>query len=388
VTLSPDGIVRLDDVVAHGSTGTVNIHGYARLDGFALSEAKASIHIPKNDAIPVDADGQEIGYVDGDIDLSAVASADRKQLDLRIDIPTLHTLLPENQSHDVQELKDVEEIHVGYHRRARIFVKVPEDANDFKGKDDVMTESTVTKIAINLGKDVEVRKGTSLRIALDGNPVLALSDKARMTGQLRLKRGYLDVQGHHFDIEKGTVTFVGDDPGNPQILVTAFWRAPEGSLVYADFRGPLKTGKVTLRSEPAHSQNEIISLIMFGSADGQTSSSYQSQDTSGVGTTGKAGAAAGGFASEGLSKGLNDLTGLDVAAKVDTSTANPRPEVVLQITRKISLQLGYVVGTLPLTNPDRTLVTVGWRFVKNWEMAGTYGNAGTTLLDWIWQYRY
>ena len=215
-----------------------------------------------------------------------------------------------------------------------------------------------------------------------------ISDKARMTGQLRLKRGFLDVQGHKFDIEKGTITFVGDEPGNPQILITAVWKAPEGSLVYADFTGPLKTGKVTLRSEPAHSQNEIISLIMFGSINGQTGSSYQSQDQSGVGTTGKAGAAAGGFASEGLSKGLNDLTGLDVAAKVDTSTANPRPEVVLQITRSISLQLGYVVGTLPLTNPDRTLVTVGWRFIRNWEMDGTYGNAGTTLVDWVWQYRY
>ncbi len=388
VTLTPDGMVRLDDVVAHGSTGTVNMNGHAHLNGFALTEAKASIHIPKNDAIPVDADGQEIGDVDGDIELGAVASADKKQLDLRIDIPTLHTLLPANESHSVQDLKEVKEIHVGYHRRATIFVKVPEVADDLRGNDEVAAAPTVTKIAINLGNDVEVRKGTSLRIALDGNPVLVISDQARMTGQLRLKRGFLDVQGHRFDIEKGTVTFVGDEPGNPQILVTAVWKAPEGSLVYADFTGPLKTGKVTLRSEPAHTQNEIISLIMFGSADGQTSSSYQSQDQAGAGTTGKAGAAAGGFASEGLSKGLNDLTGLDVAAKVDTSTANPRPEVVLQITRTISLQLGYVVGTLPLTNPDRTLVTVGWRFVRNWEMDGTYGNAGTTLLDCVWQYRY
>jgi len=388
VTLSPDGMVRLDDVVAHGSTGTVNLKGYAKLNGFALSEAKASIHIPKNDAIPVDADGQEIGDVDGDIDLSAVASADKKRLDLRIDIPTLHTLLPESETHAVQELKETKEIHVGYHRRSTIFIKVPEDADDLKPEKATDTEPTVTKIAINLGKDVEVKKGTSLRVALDGNPVLVISDKARMTGQLRLKRGFLDVQGHHFDIEKGTVTFVGDEPGNPQILVTAVWKAPDGSLVFADFAGPLKTGKVTLRSEPAHSQNEIISLIMFGSADGQTSSSYQSQDQAGTNTTGKAGAAAGGFASEGLSKGLNDLTGLDVAAKVDTSTANPRPELMLQITRTISLQLGYVVGTLPLTNPDRTLVTVGWRFKRNWEMDGTYGNSGTTLLDWIWQYRY
>jgi translocation and assembly module TamB len=387
VTLTPDGMVRLDDVVAHGSQGTVNMHGYAHLNGFALTEAKASIHIPKNDALPVDADGQEIGYIDGDIELSAVASADKKELDLKIDIPRLHTLLP-NDSHSVQDLKEAKEIHVGYHRRPTIFIKVPEVAEDLKPENDVEVEPTVTKVAINLGKDVEVRKGTSLRIALDGNPVLVISDKARMTGQLRLTRGFLDVQGHHFDIEKGTVTFVGDEPGNPQILVTAVWKAPEGSLVYADFTGPLKTGKVRLRSEPAHSQNEIISLIMFGSTDGQTSSSYQSQDQGGAGTAGKAGAAAGGFASEGLSKGLNDLTGLDVAAKVDTSTANPRPEVVLQITRTISLQLGYVVGTLPLTNPDRTLVTVGWRFFKNWQMEGTYGNAGTTLLDLIWQYRY
>jgi hypothetical protein len=55
ITLTPDGTIRIDDVIAHGSTGTVSMHGYAHLNGFALTEAKASIRIPKNDPLPVDA---------------------------------------------------------------------------------------------------------------------------------------------------------------------------------------------------------------------------------------------------------------------------------------------------------------------------------------------
>jgi translocation and assembly module TamB len=222
---------------------------------------------------------------------------------------------------------------------------------------------------------------------MDGNPVLRITDKARMSGQVRLKNGTLEVQGKRFEIERGTVSFVGDDIGNPQVVVTAGWKAPDGTRVYADFVGPVQTGKVTLRSEPSRPQNEILALIMFGTAEGSSATPYATQQPNG---TTRAGAMAAGFATEGLSKGLDDLTGLTVSAKIDTThAANPKPELEVQIARDISVQVGYVIGTPPPgMNPDRTLFTIDWRFRRNWSMDATFGDRGSSMVDFVWQYRY
>jgi translocation and assembly module TamB len=157
--------------------------------------------------------------------------------------------------------------------------------------------------------------------------------------------------------------------------------------VYADFTGPLKTGKVKLRSEPARPQNEILALIMFGTAEGSSSTPYPTQQPNGAT---RAGTMAGGLATEGLSKGLDELTGLDVSAKIDTSNAaNPKPEVELQIARDIAVQIAYVIGTpAPGMNPDRTFFTLDWRFKRNWSMETTFGDLGSSIVDFLWQYRY
>src|SRR5208282_3164976 len=101
-----------------------------------------------------------------------------------------------------------------------------------------------------------------------------------------------------FEIERGTITFVGNDPGNPTVAVTAGWTAPDSTRVHADFIGPLKTGKVTLRSEPARPRSEILALILFGTATGSTMTPYTQAQPDGLT---QAGTAAGGFATPGLS---------------------------------------------------------------------------------------
>jgi hypothetical protein len=42
----------------------------------------------------------------------------------------------------------------------------------------------------------------------------------------------------------------------------------------------------------------------------------------------------------------------------------------------------------PGTNPDLTLLTLSWRFAKAWSAQTTIGDAGTTIVDLIWQHRY
>jgi hypothetical protein len=61
----------------------------------------------------------------------------------------------------------------------------------------------------------------------------------------------------------------------------------------------------------------------------------------------------------------------------------------VQIARDISVQLGYVIGTPPPgTNSDKTLLTLDWRFKRNWSMEATFGDQGSSIMDFVWRYRY
>jgi translocation and assembly module TamB len=240
-------------------------------------------------------------------------------------------------------------------------------------------------VVAHLGQDVDIRRGTDLKVSLDGTVTARLDEKVQVTGQIRLTGGKLDVQGKSFAIETGTVTFVGD-PANPMVKVTAGWTAEDGTHVFADYTGPLKTGKVTLRSEPARPQNEIVALILFGTADGSQATPYATAPPD-VAT--RAGTTVGSFASAGLSKGLDKLTGIDITAKIDTSQPNARPEVEVQVAKDISLQLAFVLGTPPPgTNPDTTYATIDWRFLRSWSLETTFGNLGSSMANVVWQRRY
>jgi translocation and assembly module TamB len=234
---------------------------------------------------------------------------------------------------------------------------------------------------VQLG-DLEVVRGTDLKVDLDGKVDV---HSAKVTGQIRLKQGgVLAVQGRTFTVDSGTVTFVGPDSSNPQVVVRAGYKAPDGTMVYATFIGPLKTGKVTLSSEPSLPKQEIVELLMFGTTGG---SQYQSPSadpaTSVVGTVG-------GEAAQPLNHALNQMGLGAVRADVDTSnSANPRPEIEIEIARDVSLKVAVVLGQVPPgVNPDHTLLTVAWRFLSRWSLASTLGDAGTTIFDLLWQRRY
>ena len=307
---------------------------------------------------------------------------------MTIDVPILHVDLPEAPTHSVQKLAEAPpQTHVGVYTAEGKFMALPLDGSDAKAqRHGSRTSWSAPTVDVHLGKDVEVRRGLGVKIDLDGDLTAKPGDSTAVTGQVHLKRGTLDVRDKSFEIETGTVTFLGD-PSNPEVRVTASWTAGDGTRVYADFIGPLKSGKLILRSEPPRPQNEILALILFGDANGlepATASAGGQTDS-----TTKAGAAVSGFATAGLTQGLNKLTGLEITAKIDTSGANARPEVAVQIAKDISLQLAVVLGTPPQgTNQDTTYGIVNWRFFRSWSLETTFGNLGTSIADVLWQHRY
>jgi translocation and assembly module TamB len=416
VTLTDDGVVKLQDVEASGLSGRLTASGSARLDGTTLRTAELSLDINKRSAIPLDIQGTNFGLVYGNIKVEATGAADGKTMTVAVNVPDFHVAMPEaGLPRSPQTLGNAPGVHLGVYRDPDRFIVLPVDgapvvlvaernaavakvpsaggvvapAAPPSGQAEAAKDpapSTALDVTVHLG-NVQIVRGQQVALNLDGALTAKVGAATVVRGQIRVKSGKLSVQSKEFEIEKGTVSFVGDDPSNPEVSVTAGWTAPDGTRVYADYVGPVKTGKVSLRSEPPRPKNEIVALILFGTADGSSATPYASKSPS-TGT--QAGTAVGGLGTDGLSKGLDQLTGMNVTAKIDTSdSANPRPEVEVQIAKDISLELAVVIGTPPPgSNPDTTYATVDWRFVRNWSVATTFGDQGSTFADLVWQYRY
>ncbi len=391
LSVQPDGAARLDDLVAYGVTGKLTGHATGHVEGLALVDAQGSLNVPKGQALPLEVNGTTMGDLYGDFNVDAKASPDRKALRVVVDVPVLHVRLPPSTTRTVQELDEPANTHIGtYDRTTHRFVELPIDGEDLRPATPP-TRKTEIVIVVNLGRDVQIDRGAGLKIALDGSATIKIADETRVSGKIRLRNGTLDVQGKPFEIEKGIVTFVGSDPSNPDVVITAGWTAPDGTRVLADFNGTLKSGRVTLRSSPPRPNNEILALIMFGTVNGSAATPYSAQPTSSGFAAGSAAAgAASGTVTQGLNRAIDSLTGLAITTKIDTSSAtNPRPEVEIQIARDISLQVAIVLGTPPPgTNQDTTYLTMDWRFAPRWSLATTFGDKGTSIGDVVWQYRY
>jgi translocation and assembly module TamB len=381
------GLLTLESFKASGISGEVLASASARLDGLRLQAASATLQIPKSRPLPLSVNGSQLGTVDGRLNVTESMSADKGTLDVKVDIPTLHFTVPEKGSQDVQTLGRLEGVTLGKRLGPdRTFVADPVATED---DDEVAhgrsADARTIRITTELRDDVSLRRGTDLRVQLTGAPVVTITDKVVVSGRIQLRGGSLNLYGKSFEIETGTVTFVGEDSSNPQVAVTAGWSAPDGSQIKADFIGPLKTGKVTLRSEPPLSQNDIVQLLLFGTVDGQAAAAKPGQAPGQSSAEGVAGA----VATQPLNRALDQFGLSAVSTKVDTSSMVAKPEVQVQIAKDVSVQLATLVGLPPPgDNPDRTFVTVDWRFLRKWSLEGTVGNATTTIVDLIWQYRY
>ncbi len=297
-------------------------------------------------------------------------------------MPTLQVELPGSTGRPVQSLEADPTVRTGVHRGGS-FVMLPLGPPRRKrAPSDLRVHA-----AILLGDDVGVRRDTTVALALRGRLLVDLGEETRVSGRLDLERGKLDLQGKQFTLDHGTVSFVGGDPANPLVVASAYWDAADGTRVFADFSGLVKSGTLELRSEPALSQDEILAILLFGRPDGGFAAEgpARSLESTGIRVAGMAG----NIVAQALNAAISGVTP-DVTVRVDTSqAANPRPELVVQLSRRVSARLAYSLGVpAPGEAPDRAELTLSWRFDRDWSLVATTGDQGSTALDVVWRLRY
>jgi translocation and assembly module TamB len=212
--------------------------------------------------------------------------------------------------------------------------------------------------------------------------------KVGVSGTVNVDRGFIEIQGRKFDIERATASFdPARPPADPTIRATASYQAPESTRILAEFSGSASAGKLTLHSEPALSQSELLSLIVFGTRDGAVTA-YR--DSSNPNNAARAASLGGGVLTQGLNKALSGVAPVDVTTRVDTSDGqNPRPEIGVALSRKVSASVSYRLGlATPGQNPDRATLRLDYRFLPRWSLETSVGDAGTSILDILWKLRY
>ncbi len=376
-----DNQFQLEQLEARGTTGKVAVTGRARLDGFELRGAEAKATIAEGEKLPITLEGQALGEAWGNV---AVVYANPAQGPRRVavNVPDFHLVMPPNSGTGLQSLDESEEIRVGVHRADGKFVPLAVQPLEPGGKGEEGGATPVRPLVVEIALgNIVIDRDRSVTAQLTGHLQLQTATTTQLTGRIEVKGGRLDVQGKRFEIERGVVTFDGGDPGNPTITATARWDAPDYS-VYADYVGDVKTGRIKLRSEPPLSQDQIASLLLFGTPEGSAGGG----DTS---TASLAVSVAGDTAAQGLNHALDKLTNLDVSARIDTTTGSARPELVFQVSPRVAARVTRAIGAPAAgESPDRTFLTLELRLKRAWALSALVGDRGASALDLIWRRRY
>ncbi len=381
--IRPWGTLRFEGITASGTSGMLKASATALLDGLRLRSATADVEIPQDKPMPLTVEGVSLGEASGRFRAEARMSPDVDQLDVAVTVERLEMRLLHSSGHAVQSLEPAPQIVVGMYQPDGQFVALPLHAPQKPREPGAMA----VRVAVSLGRDVRVRRDANLDVELTGQPVLEVTDAPRVNGTINVIRGYVDVFGKRFTIEPAsTFSFTGDS-SNPQLVVTARYDAPDGTRIYADAVGPLKKPKISVRSEPALSQDEILGLLVFGSQEGLAGAPPPDQQPD---PTQRAAGLASGPLTEALNKALSGITSLDVTTRVDTSqAANPRPELEVRVSSDVLARVTVQTGMpAPGEPPDRTLLTVDWRFKPRWSVQSTVGDEGSTFIDLLWHHRY
>ncbi|HEU4409531.1 MAG TPA: translocation/assembly module TamB domain-containing protein [Polyangiaceae bacterium] len=388
-TLARDGRVRVEGLSARGATGRIYGSAAGRVTPGGDASIEATLRVPRGEPLPATFEGEALGETSGEIALRARVDRAQRRTELGVDVRSLYLRLSETSANDLQTLEPHADVRIGARRPDGDFAPVhltkPEKAKP--SPSELSADPSTLQVTINLGEVLIVR-GTEVRVGLGGKVVAQVAEEMSLEGQIRLRPGgYFEVQGRRFRVESGTVSLSGGDVSDAFVVATASWDAPDGTKVFADFAGPVGSGRLTLRSEPARSPNEIVALLVFGTADSATA--FQSNRNQGSGTGGLPVSAGGAIAAKGLNNALYRMTKLDVQTRLDTSKGNPRPEVVVPLSPSLSLEVSHLIGTPPPgQSPDRNFVALEWRFRRRWALETMAGDRGRTAVDAFWTYSY
>jgi translocation and assembly module TamB len=138
-----------------------------------------------------------------------------------------------------------------------------------RAEDDLPPRGRAEPWRLEIGLKADDRIGvTGLGITSEWGADLRIAGtvtEPRINGRADLVRGSYDFAGRRFDLERGTIRFLGESPPNPVLDITA-----EGGIqgLNATIRvtGRGQKPEIAFTSTPALPQDELLSRLLFGTS--------------------------------------------------------------------------------------------------------------------------
>lgn len=383
------GTWRIEGASGKIGAGEFRASAIARMKGLSFEGAEASL-VAAGGGIPLSSEGATFAEATGEARLTARMTDERDALVVTVDVPRAELQVPDRSAQQLEPLEADPTIAVGVRLRGgeldSSLVRATRGGTA-KRRSGRGEARLTTRMTVTLGNDVRL-EGRGIDVTLGGRTLVEVADEVSVMGRVDLRGGTAIVHGRRFTIERGTVTFSpGGDPGNPTVVAAAYWDAPDRTRVWVEFAGPMKTGNLTLRSEPPFTKNEILSVLLFGRPDPNMAT--PGADPNKPGDASGATAVGSGFVASDLNRLLSEIDE-DLDVESDTLSGN-RTRTKLGrsfFDRRLKVQVGYAPGRTTYREPDTTYVFLNWQIVPKWSLVATRGDRGTSILDVLFQHRY
>jgi translocation and assembly module TamB len=215
---------------------------------------------------------------------------------------------------------------------------------------------------------------TELRIKLIATMI---EGKTSVTGTVDAVRGWVEIIGRRYDIERAWVVFEGEMPPDPRLDVRVSHRFTQTTL-YIDVVGPLSNPNIAFASDSGQYDQAALLAMVLGNDPGE-----ERPDTDNAHkATGAALAFAAGQATTALRR-----SGLPVdALKVGTEAGSDQQVSYVTVGKWLTDRVFIAYRrrfTAEVTENQNEGVFQDF-FARDWMVEGTAGDRGTASLDLLW----
>lgn len=251
-------VIRRFDARAAGG-GTLSVSGSLSADPDAGFPAEMTVTADRFNASDMD-----LATVSVDADLKVSGALPEYLLAGKVTVLPTEIRIPDTLPPSVSEI-DVIEIRDGK------VIETPEQRAR-REKEERQAEEAGAPLRLDVEIDIPGQvfvRGRGLDSEWSGNLVVTgPADDPRVDGEISVRRGVLDAVGNNFDFERGRIIFNEGPPDNPALDMRLVADLPDITAAIA-VGGRANDPDISLESDPAMPEEEILSRILFGSSQAE-----------------------------------------------------------------------------------------------------------------------
>lgn len=372
-----DDAVKLEKLFAKAGAGWASLHGGATKRGESwvlhLEGDSQSFPIVTDDQLKASAS------IEG-VKIDGLLTADL--IDIReVRVPRAVIELPEVKGKELQDLERPESI-VLVRNGVPVTSKGKKKLAAAKGEPapEQKAPARTIRIAVQAEKNIWVKgSDVNVEIGLSDPFRIEIAEQAQLSGEVRVKRGRLDVIGRRFDLDPASfVRFAGLATRANVNVVATHENEREGVTVFATVTGQLPQFNIRLTSNPPLSDSDIFALLATGRRT-------LKQGGSAAITNDQVASVLGSLAASQLKSTLGKKLPLDVLS-IETGSAGlkgSRVEGGKYLNDDIYVGVEARVGADRYKGENSVAARIEYQFVPHWT-AEAYGGDAAYGADLVW----